>query len=41
MYSVTIGRGSNAFTKYFFTFSEAKSYCKTLGWTSKRIKSVH
>ena len=41
MYKINIGRGSNAFTKYFTHYSEAKTYCKCLGWSTRRIKCVH
>jgi hypothetical protein len=41
MYKIDIGRGRNKMTKYFLSWSEAKSYCKSLGWSPVRIKAVH
>lgn len=40
MYKVTIGRGTNALTKYFTRWHEAKQFCKGLGWTTRKIKVV-
>lgn len=40
MYKVTIGRGPRALTKYFTHWSEAKQFCKGLGWTTRKIKVV-
>jgi hypothetical protein len=41
MYKIDIGRGRNKMTKYFLSWSEAKSYCTSLGGATVRIKSVH
>lgn len=38
MYKIDIAKG---FTKYFLSYSEAKSYAKAIGRTTRSIKPVH
>lgn len=41
MYKLDIGRGARRMTKYFLSYSEAKTYVQSLGWSTRRIKPVH
>lgn len=38
MYKIDIGPG---FTKYFLSWSEAKSFAQSVGYSTRRIKPVH
>lgn len=38
MYKINIGK---KLTKYFLSYSEALAYCKAVGYTARKIKSVH
>lgn len=38
MYKIQCGR---KLTKYFTSYSEAKVYCKSVGYSTSKIKPVH
>lgn len=38
MYKIQIGKD---LTKYFLSYSEAKTFCRSCGYNLKKIKPVH